>query len=90
MSWVAIALLLFEALEHFGEDAVKAVEVTLVLHERGARQIVEIIDAVVRDVGFHGAEQGQYSVTETPMPALRNCSIRLLNMGGPRGWTGAG
>ena len=49
----------FEALEHMAEHAVELVEVALVLHQRRARQIVEILDAAAGEVGLHRLHQRQ-------------------------------
>ncbi len=49
----------FEALEDMAEDLIEAVEVALVLHERRAREVVEIFDAAIGDAGAHGVEQRQ-------------------------------
>ncbi len=48
-----------EALEHVAEHLVEPVEVALVLHQRGAREIVEIINAARRQIGVHGLQQRQ-------------------------------
>ena len=48
-----------EALEHVAEHAVELVEVALVLHQRGARQIIEILDAAAGEVGLHRLHQRQ-------------------------------
>ena len=47
----------FEALEHVAEHAVELVEVALVLHQRGARQIVEVLDAAAGEIGLHRLHQ---------------------------------
>ena len=49
----------FEALEHVAEHAVELVEVALVLHQRGARQIVEVLDPAAGEVGLHRLHQRQ-------------------------------
>ena len=46
-----------EPLEHGAEDAVELVEVALVLHQRGAREIIEILDRVVGEVGVERLHQ---------------------------------
>ena len=43
----------FEAVEHVPEHAVELVEVALVLHQRGAREIVEVLDPARREIGLH-------------------------------------
>ena len=48
-----------EALEDVAEHPVELVEVPLVLHQDGARQIVEIVDAVVGDALLHRLHQRQ-------------------------------
>ena len=48
-----------EALEDVAEHLVELVEVALVLHQDGARQIVEVVDAVVGDVLLHALHQGE-------------------------------
>ena len=49
----------FQALEHVAEDPVEFVDVALVLHQRGARQIVEILDAPERQVRLQRLHQRQ-------------------------------
>src|ERR1700674_3593735 len=46
-----------EPLEHVAEDAVELIEVALVLHQRRARQVIEILHAPSCDVGLHGLHQ---------------------------------
>src|SRR6185312_11992990 len=48
-----------EALEDLAERAVELVEIALVLHQRRARQIVEVLDAARREVGLHRLYQRQ-------------------------------
>ena len=48
-----------EALEDVAEHAVELVEVALVLHQRGAREIVEILDAAAGEIGLHRLHQRQ-------------------------------
>ena len=47
----------FEPLEHVAEHAVELVEVALVLHQRGARQIIKILDPAGGEIGLHGLHQ---------------------------------
>src|SRR5208337_1840068 len=49
----------FEALEHMAENAVELVEMALVLHQRGARQIIKIVDLLARDAGIDRVEEGE-------------------------------
>src|SRR5579875_22792 len=49
----------FAAVEALSEDAVEAVEMALVLDERGARQKVEALDIVPGDALVHRLQQGQ-------------------------------
>jgi hypothetical protein len=49
----------FEALEHVAEHAIELVEIALILHQRGAREIVEVVDATRREVGVHRFHQRQ-------------------------------
>ena len=46
-----------EALEHVAEDAVELVEIALVLHQRGAREIIEVLDPPPREVLLHRFHQ---------------------------------
>ncbi len=46
-----------EALEDVAEHAVELVEIALVLHQRRARQIIEILDAAAGDVLLHRLHQ---------------------------------
>ena len=46
-----------EALEHVAEHAVELVEVALVLHQRGAREVVEILDPAAGEVLLHRLHQ---------------------------------
>ena len=48
-----------EPLEHVAEHAVELVEVALVLHQRGAREIVEVLDPAAGEVLLHRFHQGQ-------------------------------
>ena len=48
-----------EAFEYVSEDLIEAIEIALVFHERGAREIIEILDAVAGDAGADGFEQRQ-------------------------------
>ncbi len=48
-----------DALEDVREDLVETVDVALVLHQRGARQIVEPLDVIGDEVRVHALEQGQ-------------------------------
>ena len=48
-----------EALEDVAEHLVELVEVALVLHQRGAREIVEVLDAAVGEVGLQRLHQRQ-------------------------------
>ena len=49
----------FQPLEHGAEDAVELVEVALVLHQRGAGEIVEILDRLVGEIGVERLHQRQ-------------------------------
>ena len=49
----------FEAFEDVREDLIEAIEVALVLHQRGAREVIEILDPISRDTGTDGFEQRQ-------------------------------
>jgi hypothetical protein len=49
----------FEPLEGVREDAVEFVEVALVLHQAGAREVIKILDPLLRKVLIHRFEQGQ-------------------------------
>ncbi len=53
MSASTASCIRFEALEDVGEDLIEPVEVALVLHQAGAREIVEILDAAVGEVCLH-------------------------------------
>ena len=46
-----------EALEDVAEHLVELVEVALVLHQRGAREIIEVLDAAVGQVRLHRLHQ---------------------------------
>jgi len=48
-----------EALEDVAEHLVEAVQVALVLHQRGAGEIVEVLHAAVGEVGLEGFHQRQ-------------------------------
>ena len=47
------------AFEHRAEDAVELVDVALVLHQHGARQIIEILDAARGEIGLHRLHQSE-------------------------------
>ena len=47
----------FKPLEHRAEDAVELVEVALILHQRGPRQVVEILHRIVSEVGVERLHQ---------------------------------
>ena len=49
----------FQALEDVAEHPVEFVDVALVLHQRGARQIIEILDAARREIGLQRLHQRQ-------------------------------
>ena len=49
----------FQPLEHVAEHAVELVEIALVLHQRGARQIIEILHPAAGEIGLHRLHQGQ-------------------------------
>ena len=49
----------FQTFEALCEYAVEAIEVAFVLHQGGAAQIVEVVNAPFGDAGLHSAEQGQ-------------------------------
>ena len=57
MSAASASLDQVEALEHVAEDAVELVEIALVLHQRRARQIVEILDPAVGEIRLHRLHQ---------------------------------
>ena len=59
ISAVSASLEQVEALEHVAEHAVELVEIALVLHQGGARKIVEILDAAAGEVLLHRFHQGQ-------------------------------
>src|SRR5262245_44716837 len=46
-----------EALEHVAEDAVELVEVALVLDQRGAREVVEVLDPAAGEILLHRLHQ---------------------------------
>ena len=48
-----------QPLEHGAEHAVELVEVALVLHQRGARQVIEILDRLLGEVGVERLHQRQ-------------------------------
>ena len=48
-----------QSLEHGAEHAVELVEVALVLHQGGARQIIEVLDRLFGEVGVERFHQGQ-------------------------------
>ena len=48
-----------ETLEDVAEHVVELVEVALVLDQRGARQVVEILDPAFGEVGLHRLHQRQ-------------------------------
>ena len=48
-----------QPLEHGAEHAVELVEIALVLHQRGARQIIEILHRLVGEVGVERLHQRQ-------------------------------
>ena len=50
---------LFQPLEHMAEHPVELVQVLFILHQGGAGQIVEMLDAVVGQSGVHAVQQGQ-------------------------------
>ena len=50
---------ILQALEDMAENAVELVEVALVLHEAGARQIIEILDLLLGEVGIERLEHRQ-------------------------------
>ncbi len=49
----------FQPLEHGAEDAVELVEITLVLHQRRARQVIEILHRLLGEVGVECLHQRQ-------------------------------
>ena len=49
----------FEALEHVAEHAVELVEVALVLHQRRARQIIEVLHPAPGEVLLHRLHEGE-------------------------------
>ncbi len=48
-----------DALEDMAEDLIEAIDMPLVLHQRGAGEIVEAFDIVGDEAGIHAFEQGQ-------------------------------
>ena len=48
-----------DALEDMRKDLVEAVDVALVLHQRGARQVVKALDVELHQPGIHALEQRQ-------------------------------
>ena len=48
-----------DALEDMGEDLVELVEMALVLHQAGAGEIVELLDALVGEIPVERLQQGQ-------------------------------
>ena len=50
---------ILQPLEHVAEHAVELVEIALVLHQRGARQIIEILDAAGGQIGLHRLHERQ-------------------------------
>ncbi len=48
-----------DALEAMAEDAVELVEIALVLHQRGTRQVVEILHRLVGEIGIQRFHQRQ-------------------------------
>ena len=57
ISAVSASLDEIEALEHMAEHAIELVEIALVLHQRRARQIVEILDTPAGEVLLHRLHQ---------------------------------
>ena len=49
----------FEPLEHVAEHAVELVEIALVLHQRRARQVIEVLDPAAGEIGLHRLHQRQ-------------------------------
>jgi hypothetical protein len=49
----------FQPFEHVAEHAIELVNIALVFHQGGARQIVEVVDAARRQIGVHGFQQRQ-------------------------------
>jgi hypothetical protein len=50
---------LLKALEDMAEHLVELVQVLFVLHQGGAGQVIEILDAVARQARIHAFQQGQ-------------------------------
>ena len=49
----------FQPLEHGAEDAVELVEIALVLHQRGAGQVVEVLHRLLGEIGVERLHQRQ-------------------------------
>ena len=49
----------FQPLEHRTEDAVELVEVALVLHQRGAGEVIEVLHRLIGEVGVERLHQRQ-------------------------------
>jgi len=59
-----------QPLEYGAEHAIELVEIALVLHQRGARQIVEILHRLLGEVGIERLHQRQI-FTQVTGPARR-------------------
>jgi hypothetical protein len=46
-----------ESLEGDAEHAIELVEIALVLHQRGARKVIEILDRLLGEIGVHRFDQ---------------------------------
>ena len=68
------------ALEHLGEDLVELVEMALVLHQRRGRQIVELVDPMLGEIGFNASSSVRYSRSVTGTPADFNSWKKVTNM----------
>ena len=49
----------FQPLEHGAEDAIELVEVALVLHQRGAGEVIKILHGLIGEVGVERLHQRQ-------------------------------
>src|ERR1700722_8521030 len=49
----------FQPLEHQAEHAIELVEIALILHQRGAREVIEVLHRLLREVGVDRLHQRQ-------------------------------
>ena len=70
----------FQPLEHGAEHAVELVEVALVLHQRGAGQIVEILHGLLGEIGAKCLHQRQIFAQGTGTWASRSDVKNCRNM----------